>query len=150
MLGVLPVDEDPKPDDHPLIDNNPPMYDFFGFGQPGQGPSNHWQEAEIQPPPNHVLDIQPDWNAANNNDALIDMMLDLNIAPDPDDNMVEVVKEVEEDFIPIPKLNDEEIVDIEALNALADLAIQLANALQIPHLVAQTLVLYQVQIAQLT
>nr|TKW38721.1 hypothetical protein SEVIR_1G134300v2 [Setaria viridis] len=98
MIGVLLADEDPKPNDHPLNDNNPPIHDFFGFGQPGQDPPNHWQEVEIQPPPNPIPDIWLVWNAANNNKAP-NGMPDLNLAPDQDDNMVEVVQKVEENFI---------------------------------------------------
>lgn len=36
MLGALPVDEDDPPNDHDDI--NPNAFDFFGFGQPGNGP----------------------------------------------------------------------------------------------------------------
>uniref|UniRef100_K3YYJ3 Uncharacterized protein n=1 Tax=Setaria italica TaxID=4555 RepID=K3YYJ3_SETIT len=92
------TDEDPKPNDHPLNDNNSPIHDFFGFGQPGQDPPNHWQEVEIHPPPNPIPDIWLVWNAANYNKAP-NGMPDLNLAPDQDDNMVEVVQKVEENFI---------------------------------------------------
>lgn len=60
-------------------------------------------------------------------------MLDLNLAPDQDDNMVEVVQEVEEGFIPLLELNDEEIANLDAFNNLGDPGVQLANALQMPH-----------------
>lgn len=46
MLGAQPANEDNPPDEG---NNDPPMYNFFGFGQPRNGPPNNWQNAnELQ------------------------------------------------------------------------------------------------------
>lgn len=51
LLGAQPVDEDDPPNDQDNL--NPDVFDFFGYGQPGQGPV-------FGPPPNPDIGPQVD------------------------------------------------------------------------------------------
>jgi len=49
MLGAEPQDEDPAPSDGDFPPGGP--FDFFGFGQPGNGPGFHQHNMAEQNPP---------------------------------------------------------------------------------------------------
>ncbi|CAL4984567.1 unnamed protein product [Urochloa decumbens] len=152
FLGAPPGNEDPEPAPH--NGQGPPPFHFYGFGQPGNGPPNQWQNNANEQIHQQVPQLGPAFqnphpNAApaanaNANHQVQDVnvipvmnneMHDLNIAPEmPMPEAEADMPEVEvdnEDFIPVPPLNAQDEQDLNELNALLQPEVQLANALNI-------------------